>query len=378
VKSLATWVPCHTDLPGHPKTVKLARLLKVSIPTAVGHLVMLWMWALQYSADGSLEGYEAEDISAAAGYAGKAEVFITALRNCGVNRPGYLDGPDISRLEVHDFDVYLGPVNSKRKSDAERKREARKLKAAKEAGLTSSVLRTEADASGGRPADVPRMSRVEESRGEERRVEEIPDIGRPADVTRTDTRTTDADADEKAGPAKAPKGPTPDDLAKVWNENRGEVLPAVRLPLGKNRLAHARARLKETPSLEEHAAAIRRIAVSPWCTGTHERSDGWVADLDWYLKPETYARILEGKYDARSAAPRAGSGVGTQKPNLRDYDKAPDWHRRVSAATQDPALFDRVPSRIVGEWGSWANGDDPTPERVAEILAELDAAEVPR
>ena len=28
---------------------------------------------------------------------------------------------------------------------------------------------------------------------------------------------------------------------------------------------------------------------------------GWRADIDWYIKPDTIAKVMEGKYDNRSA-----------------------------------------------------------------------------
>jgi len=42
-------------------------------------------------------------------------------------------------------------------------------------------------------------------------------------------------------------------------------------------------------------ACIERIGKSKFCTGINER--GWVADVDWFLKPDTVAKIVEGAYD---------------------------------------------------------------------------------
>jgi len=36
------WIESHQTLGQHPKTRKLARLLNISAPTAVGHLQFLW------------------------------------------------------------------------------------------------------------------------------------------------------------------------------------------------------------------------------------------------------------------------------------------------------------------------------------------------
>jgi hypothetical protein len=40
---------------------------------------------------------------------------------------------------------------------------------------------------------------------------------------------------------------------------------------------------------------VKRIASSAFCTGTNDR--GWRATPDWLLRPDTAAKVLEGKYD---------------------------------------------------------------------------------
>lgn len=165
MRSLALWIPVHVDCPDHPKTIRFARLLKLRVPYALGHLVMFWRWAIQYSDRGSLEGYTNEDISTAAGYSGDPEKFVEALLSCGVRGPGYLDRDPSGTLEVHDFASYLGVLADERRRDAERKREKRKEKAASGAGLSESVHRTSA----GHPPDVHPMSTVETKGREEKR-----------------------------------------------------------------------------------------------------------------------------------------------------------------------------------------------------------------
>ena len=40
------WLPIHTDLPRHLKMTRLTKALNVKRAQAVGHMVMLWLWAL--------------------------------------------------------------------------------------------------------------------------------------------------------------------------------------------------------------------------------------------------------------------------------------------------------------------------------------------
>ena len=48
--------------------------------------------------------------------------------------------------------------------------------------------------------------------------------------------------------------------------------------------------------------ALERIARSSFCRGRNQQ--GWIADIDWFLRPDTVTRILEGKYDDRSQPTR--------------------------------------------------------------------------
>ena len=48
------WIKSQQVLREHPKLKRLARRLEVSVPAALGHLHMLWWWALDYAQDGDL------------------------------------------------------------------------------------------------------------------------------------------------------------------------------------------------------------------------------------------------------------------------------------------------------------------------------------
>ena len=102
------WIESHQELARHPKTKKLARLLGVSVPAAVGHLHFLWWWALDYAQDGSLDRYDHDDIADACGWDGDAEVIFNALIESG-----FFDKTE-SGIVIHDWMEYAGKfVNSK-------------------------------------------------------------------------------------------------------------------------------------------------------------------------------------------------------------------------------------------------------------------------
>ena len=112
------WIESHQEVGRHPKTKKLARLLGVSLPAAVGHLHYLWWWALDFAQDGVLDKYDAEDIADAMQWEGDADQLVEALLSSG-----YIDDTDDS-LVVHDWHDYAGKLLERRAKDRARKRAA--------------------------------------------------------------------------------------------------------------------------------------------------------------------------------------------------------------------------------------------------------------
>jgi hypothetical protein len=108
----------------------------------------------------------------------------------------------------------------------------------------------------------------------------------------------------------APSAPSPSDLLRIWNENRGGMLPAK--SLAGDRIAKARARLKQEPDLTVWADAVRRAAKDPFTTGTNSR--GWKAGIDWLLRPGTLAKILEGSFDGNAPYPTRAEIEEFNKP----------------------------------------------------------------
>jgi len=73
------WIESHSTLARHPKTLRLARRLGVSVPTAIGHLHLLWWWALEFAESGDLSVYEPDDIADACEWKGDGRQFWEAL-----------------------------------------------------------------------------------------------------------------------------------------------------------------------------------------------------------------------------------------------------------------------------------------------------------
>ena len=115
------WIPSHQELRSHPKTRKAARRAGVSLPTMIGHLHLLWYWALDLAEDGDLAKFDDEDIADGAGWEDDPEVFVQALVQCG---SGGGQGFLTADRRLHDWDEYGGKyakrVESARRAAASR------------------------------------------------------------------------------------------------------------------------------------------------------------------------------------------------------------------------------------------------------------------
>jgi hypothetical protein len=127
------YIESQQTLGRHPKTRKAARLLSVSIPTIIGHLHLLWHWALDFAQSGDLSPYDEKEVADAAMWTEDADQFIEALVNAG-----FLDGDD-GTLTIHDWYDYAGRLIERREQNAQRMRDAR---AARERQCAENVQRT--------------------------------------------------------------------------------------------------------------------------------------------------------------------------------------------------------------------------------------------
>lgn len=168
------WIKSEQAIASHPKTLMLANRLGISIPQTIGHLHLLWWWALDYCADGYITRYR-DYIPMAAQWEGDGETFTKALIEFG-----WVDEID-DELIIHDWMDYTGKLETVRQKDRERKRKARSSANSKNSanrewdwdGRDDDTLdNTISDVQGtsaGHPEDVHSPSDV---RGEEKRVEE--------------------------------------------------------------------------------------------------------------------------------------------------------------------------------------------------------------
>jgi hypothetical protein len=83
----------------------LARALGVSVPATIGHLHLLWWWALDYAPDGDLSNSDTGDVAAACLWDGDPAALSAALLRCG-----FVDADNT----IHDWYEYAGRLLERR------------------------------------------------------------------------------------------------------------------------------------------------------------------------------------------------------------------------------------------------------------------------
>jgi hypothetical protein len=95
-----------------------------------------------------------------------------------------------------------------------------------------------------------------------------------------------------------PPGPAPSEFLTTWN---AAALAANLKPAGRmtNKRATALSQRRADPLWRERwQEAITAAFATPFCRGINPR--GWTATVDWFLRPDTLDKILEGFYDDKA------------------------------------------------------------------------------
>lgn len=122
---MSAWIELHQSLPSHRKTLRLQSLLKLRAPQAVGHLCLLWLWALDNAPQGDLSALSPRELATVCGYSpAKAQLWLDALVEAG-----FLDREGES-LRIHDWDDYAGRITEARERNREKLRRYRERKRA--------------------------------------------------------------------------------------------------------------------------------------------------------------------------------------------------------------------------------------------------------
>ena len=128
------WIELHQSLPQHRKLLALRDALGLRTPAAIGHMCLLWLWALDNAPDGDLARFTPEEIAEVCQYTGRPqEKLLQTLITVG-----FVD----KDLRLHNWYEHVGRLTDARElqriqaRDRQRKRRE-KLRQAKEADAAS-------------------------------------------------------------------------------------------------------------------------------------------------------------------------------------------------------------------------------------------------
>lgn len=107
------WIEVHQSLPTHAKTMEMSLLLDIPEVYCMGHVVSLWLWALDNAADGWVNVARPMVIARAARWPGEPGRFVDALLGAG-----FLDDDGM----IHDWDDYTGRLMERRERVREQTR----------------------------------------------------------------------------------------------------------------------------------------------------------------------------------------------------------------------------------------------------------------
>lgn len=120
------WIEVHQTLPTHRKTIEAAAILDITPVQVVGHLVCLWLWALDNAPEGvmytSRNALRNKMVANVSQWDGDPDLFVEALIETG-----FLNGVE-DALEIHNWHDYAGKLIEARKSNRERQRRYRATK----------------------------------------------------------------------------------------------------------------------------------------------------------------------------------------------------------------------------------------------------------
>jgi len=100
----------------------------------------------------------------------------------------------------------------------------------------------------------------------------------------------------------------PASFLKTWNEVASSQGWSTAREMTAKRLRAFRARMNDLTFSGGWEAALSKIKDAPFCRGQGPR--GWLANVDWFLRPDTVLRILEGRYDGNGKAKPLGEADG--------------------------------------------------------------------
>lgn len=136
------------------------------------------------------------------------------------------------------------------------------------------------------------------------------------------------DGEEKGVGASAPPPPAEPpssdfaEVVEIYNSAATDCGWPLCQALNAQRRASAKARLAEAGGIDGWRHAMAKARASPFLRGETGRSAGhenWRPDIDFFLKPKTFTKLMDGGYDGQQGH-RTGTAPGRGKPAI-----SPGW-----------------------------------------------------
>ena len=281
------WIKVEQTLVNHNKVLDVAGDLEIGVPQATGMMILLWLWALDNAPDGSLEKVRPRSLAIAAQWDGDPDAFVEALKNAHL-----LDVAEDGSLYLHDWHEYGGKLTAKREAERERSRIRRQT--------TNGQPTDDQETTDGQPTD-DRTDDQETTSGKSKTKSKSKSKSK-------NLLSSEANASEESETPAA--DPVPYEAVKTVYHDHCPSYPRIR-KLSANRKKAIAARWKEYGgNLATFIELFDLAEASPFLKGQNDRN--WSADLDWLMKSDNMAKVLEGKYnDTRRQQIRRGSGSST-------------------------------------------------------------------
>lgn len=170
----------------------------------------------------------------------------------------------------------------------------------------------------------------------------------------------DADAEEgrePSAPSAARPASSPEAVHQVFTEwNKLEGFSKVER-ISDNRKRMLAARLRDSFFTQNWIVALGKLQASSFCRGENNR--GWVANIEWFLKPDSCVKLIEGNFDNKkphathsenpAEHPRnrfiAGAGTGPTTSEILRRRAEREAAERLSAAAGPVAVEVAAPEQ---------------------------------
>lgn len=261
----------------HPKMLDLSARLGIPLEHAIGIMQVLFNWVADMAPQGDVGKWPDGSIAVACGWSGDPQSFVNSLVDAK-----WLDRDSKHRLLVHDWSEHC-------ERWVKAKLEKTKQRFAERTVEHSTVATVEPSP----PCDPAQPSQTQPSQTQPLATAAAsPDTG--------GTRLFDDPPEPESDP------PDEIEFLEAWNAAEGNV--KARLPLSAARKRTFRVRIRD-PAWDWRAA----IAKFPLKLVATAGADGWKPDLDWFLRPDSVTKILEGKYDwSKNGKAESRTGPGQE------------------------------------------------------------------